>query len=259
MRPGFPRGVFSTRIVFRKVIFASLFATAGIGILLLVLWGQSDVSRAPAKKQPTELPKSPEIDRPLLIKMFTYTKVDEYGLNNILEADLLEVRPRRFMVFNAKSVNEAVLKNAHVVLYTYEHKEPAAELFDFFDYECPPPCIGHSRTDAARIEPLGRVTRLVADKIIIELYRDDQKILILEAATGLIDKKKEGVKFFNATLQDVRSHRLIRARKILWDRKRKVFSIPGQYSETGPSGGVSGSSIEIDMDFMITTAKAATG
>ncbi len=184
--------------------------------------------------------------------MFTYTKVDEYGLNNILAADLLEVRPRRFMAFNAKSVNEAVLKNARIVLHTYEHKEPVDELFDFFEYECPPPCTGHSRTDSARIAPLGRVTRILADKITIELYRDDQKMAYWRPQLALIDKKKEGLKFFNATLQDVRSNRFIKARKILWDRKRKVFVIPGQYSDTVPSGSVTGSAVKIDMDFMIT-------
>ena len=238
--------------MFRKVFFASLFAIAGIGILLLVLWSQTDIPEASAKKQRTELPKPPESNSPLLIKMFTYSKVDEYGLNNILTADLLEVRPRRFMAFNAKSVNEAVLRKARITLYTYEHKEPAEDLSDFFDYECPPPCIGNSRTDSARIRPLGRVTRLVADKITMELYRDDQKILVLEAATGLIDKKKEGVIFFNATLQDIRSHRSIKARKILWDRKRNLFVIPGHYSDTGASGGVNGSAVEVDMDFMVT-------
>lgn len=238
--------------MFRKAFFAGLLGSAGIGILLLLLRFQSDAPQVSAKKQPTELLKSAEINRPLLIKMFTYTKVDEYGLNNILQADLLEVRPRRFMAFNAKSVNEAVLRNAHVVLYTYEHKEPAPELLDFFDYESVPLFKEQKRTDSARIEPLGRVTRLLADQITIEMYRDDQKILVLEAATALIDKKKEGINFFNATLQDVRSHRFIKSRKILWDRQRKVFVIPGQFIDTVPSGSVIGRSIEISIDFMVT-------
>jgi hypothetical protein len=245
--------------MFRKVFYVSLFGSAGIGILLLALLDQSDAPRESEKKPPTEVRKSPESNRPLLIKMFTYKKVDEYGLNNVLEADLLEVRPRRFMAFNAKSVNEAFLKNARIVLNTYEHKKPADELSEFFEYECPPPCIGNRLADSARMDSLGRVTRLLADKIVIELYRDDQKIVILEAATGVIDKKKEGLKFFNATLRDVRSNRFIRTRKILWDTKRKVFFIPGQYSDTGPSGRFTGSAVTIDMDFGVTPAKADAG
>ena len=74
----------------------------------------------------------------------------------------------------------------------------------------------------------------------------------MKAASCLIEKKKEGVKFFNATLQDVRSNRIVNAKKILWDRKRKVFIIPGRYVMNDPSGSVAGQSVEIDLDFMMT-------
>ena len=265
IRPRISRGIFFTQIVFRKAFFVGLFGSAGIGILLLVISSQSDIPEASAKKQPAELPDFSETKSPLLIKMFSYTKVDDYGLSTILQADLLEVRPRRLMAFNARSVNEAALRNARITFYNYEQNEPADDLSDFFDYECPPPCIETSRTDSgrisplekstadsARIRPLGRVTRLVADKITIELYRDDQKIVTLKAETALINKKKEGVKFFNATLQDGRSSRFIRSRKIVWDRKRNVFIIPGHYSDTGASGSVNRSAVEVDMDFMVT-------
>jgi len=233
----------------RARLFAELSGVAGIGILLLLLGWQNDRPAVPARSKYPDLSKSLALNRPLLIKEFTYTTVDKYGMDTILEADELEVKPRRFMAFNLKFVNEAIVGNARLMVYTHEGKKPD-RLFSRF--ESAMPLIGNNGNNSGRSRGLGLVTRLVFETITMELFRDEQKIIILEAATGLTEKKKEGIKFFNATLRDARSNHFVKARKILWNRKRKVFIIPGQYIGKGPSGSVTGKSVEIDMDFIIS-------
>jgi hypothetical protein len=237
----------------KLLLFSILAGIASVGMLLSYLYENSEVTAAIENWKTVELPKHPQSKSPLLIKVFRYTAVGEYGLDNVVEADSLEVRPRRFMVFNAKSINEAILINARLALYTYENKEPYSDLFEF---ESALPFAGSSN-DSGRSRVLGRVTRLVADTITIELFRDDLKIIVLEAAVGLIDKKKKGAKFFNVTLQHVLSNRIVRAENMLWDRKREVFIIPGEYIDIGPSGRVTGKSVEIDIDFKITPYEGA--
>jgi hypothetical protein len=241
--------------MFHNAIFASLLGWAGISVLTLLLLSQSAVSEASASKQPSQLSKSTEINSPLTIKMFTYTAVDDYGVTNILSADSMEIRPRRFMAFNAKSVNEIILRRAHLTIFSYDEMEPHTDSYDFFEFEGGSSIIGGARSGSARLKMLGRVTRLVADQITIEFFQDKKKLAILNAETGLIKKRKEGATFFNATLQDFRSETFIKSRKILWDRKHEVFVIPGRYSGTASSGSLKGRSVEIDLDFTITSYK----
>jgi hypothetical protein len=229
--------------MFHNAIFASLLGWAGISVLTLLLLSQSAVSEASASKQPSQLSKSTEINSPLTIKMFTYTAVDDYGVTNILSADSMEIRPRRFMAFNAKSVNEIILRKAHLTIFSYDEMEPHTDSYDFFEFEGGSSIIGGARSGS------------VADQITIEFFQDKKKLAILNAETGLIKKRKEGATFFNATLQDFRSETFIKSRKILWDRKHEVFVIPGRYSGTASSGSLNGRSVEIDLDFTITSYK----
>lgn len=235
----------------KAVLFSGLVGVAIISILLSLLWRYGEVTAVSAIRHGAELPKLPKSKSPLLIKMFNYSAMGEYGLDTIVEADSLEVRPRRFMAFNAKSVNEAVLRNARMAFHTYENREPYTDLFEF---ESAIPFTGNG-SNLGRSRVLGRVTRLVADRIFIQFFRDERKIVTLEAKAGLIDKNREEAKFFEAKLQDFQSGRVVSAKKMLWDRARKVFVIPGKYSDTGPSGHVIGKSVEIDMDFKITPYK----
>ena len=220
-----------------------------VAIVILFLWRQNNEPAPSAEKTIPELPKAIAVNRPLLIKQFMYTTSDEYGLDNILEADELEVKPRRFMAFNLKSVNEAIVRNAHLTVYTHDRREAADK---YFGFERAIPLAGADGDNSGRSRVLGLVTRMIIDTINMELFRDEQKVMILDAASGLIEKKKEGVKFFNATLQDVRTNRFVKAGKILWDRKRKVFIIPGRYVMNDSSRSVAGQSVEIDLDFMMT-------
>jgi hypothetical protein len=233
---------------------AFLAGSAGIAIMLLFFGWQNHESTAllSAGKRAADLPESDEFKGPLRIKMFSYNAFDENGLHNVVNADLLEIRPRRFMAFHVKSVNEAILRNAHLVFYTHSRKQSD---ICFCEFEDAMPFSGGGSDAAKNSRIFGRVTRLVLQKVTIEFFRDAQQTMVLAAATGLIEKKKKGAKFFRAALEDVRSNRIIRAREILWDRKRSVFVIPGKYIETNPSGSVTGVSIEIDMDFVVSSIR----
>ena len=250
-RFGVPKALFSWIMLCKIFLLSGLFGVAVIGIMLPRFPDQNEESALSAKRQNAKLPKPQRTKSPLILKMFRFSTVGDYGLDNVIEADYLEVRPRRFMGFNAKSINEAVLENARLAFYTYENMEPYIDLFEF---ESAIPFAGSS-DEARRGRELGRVTRLIADKITIEIFQDEQKIIVLVAAAGLIEKMGEDAKFINATLRDVRSNRIVKARQIIWDEKQSVFLIPGVYSDTTPSGSATGKSVKIDIDFSITPYK----
>lgn len=183
------------------------------------------------------------------MQSFSYTSFNDHGIDNTLEADELEIKPRRFMAFNIKSVNEAVLNNARLTVYTREDVDSEPQYFGFEDVI---PLSDDKEGRMGRSRVLGLVTRMILNKMEMDLFRDNNKIITLVAETGLVEKKDGGLKAFNAILTDVRSSRQITTRKLLWDNKDKLFLIPGPYMMSTSSGNVFGKSVEVDLDFVIT-------
>ena len=214
------------------------------------LWqyDESTDSRA-AQKETSELRKTNGSKKPLVIKALSYKAFNDNGLHKSVSADLLEVRPRSFVGFNIRTINEAILKNTYLVIHSDDSTESE---FSFIDF-------GHSLTfsenridNLRKKRMLGRVTRVVLKQATIEFRRDKKRIMTVVADSGLMDKKKEDARFFNATLTDLRTNRVVKSREVLWDEERNLFVIPGKYIEWSSADRVTGASVEIDMDFVIT-------
>ena len=229
--------------------FAVVIVLCGVSISLIVLGAQGD--HGPSR----EVHNIPSVrdtgvrNRPLVIRSFSYTSYNEHGINNTLEGDKLQIKPRRFMAFNIKSINEAVVNNARLAIFT--RKDEVSEP-QYFGFENVTPLMDEEKGGGGRSKALGLVTRMIFRTMEMDLLRDNKKIIKLVAETGLIEKKKEGLNAFNAILTDVRTCRRITTRKLLWNGKRKVFRIPGPYRMSSSSGDVSGRSVEVDLDFEIT-------
>jgi len=224
--------------VFLLPLYGCIALAAGLIALWIILWSGTD-------GEPETLKKSSRIKQmPLQISEFRYTSQDQDRLVHVLQAKQLVIQPRRFMVFNIKSINEAVLQNAR--LETHFYPESAKQSVMPFGQSTR----GTRHTGSA----VGLVTRLIANRIRIDIFRGDMQAIVLAANYGLVEKKNSEAEFINAILKDSRSDRVIRSSRILWDEKRRLFVIPGTYAMSASGNDTSGQSIEIDLDFNIRPA-----
>jgi hypothetical protein len=185
---------------------------------------------------------------PLQIKDFRYAGQEQNRLVRVLEARELVVQPRRFGVFNIKSVNEAVLKDAHFEVHFYEEAVEEIPLFDYQQVQRPSESTGRRPHEAVT----GVVTRAIAKGVLYRIFRDESEKIVLHAEYGVMEKRKSGPEFFNATIKDSGSDSFIRSRKILWDEQERVFVIPGAYAMSASGRRTSGKAVQVDLDFRIT-------
>jgi hypothetical protein len=208
----------------------------------MILWSGTD-------GEPEALNMSSRIKRmPLQISEFRYTSQDQDRLVHVLQAKQLVIQPRRFMVFNIKSINEAVLQNARLETHFYPESAKHSSLFDFQEVM---PFGQRTRGTRHTGSAFGVVTRLIANRIRVDIFRGDIQAIVLAANYGLVEKKKSKAEFINAILKDSRSDRVIRSSRILWNEKRMMFVIPGTYAMSASGNDCSGQSIEIDLEFNI--------
>ena len=232
-------------MVSRHIYFGCIAVVAGILALRIFTWPGTDGELG-------ALTAGDRIKRiPLQISEFTYTSQDQDRLVHVLQAKQLVIRPRRFMVFNIKSVNEVVLQNARLETHFYQESAIKTSLFDYQEVV---PFEQSSSSKRHRGSAVGLVTRLIANCVRVDIFREDILAIVLAAEYGLVEKKKSEAEFINAILKDSRSDRVIRSRRILWDEKRKLFVIPGTYALSASGNNTSGQSIEVDLDFNIRPA-----
>ncbi|TAL71292.1 MAG: hypothetical protein EPN88_05765, partial [Bacteroidetes bacterium] len=90
---------------------------------LLIVW-----AFLPEKKRSNTLPQS--YNPPLVMDGLSYKVYNDGILVSKMEAEEFKIRPRKFFIFNIKSVNEAILINVKLNMYiknkkTKEDKEIA--------------------------------------------------------------------------------------------------------------------------------------
>ena len=240
---------FWRQTAFRLGYYGCIALAAGILALGIFPWPGTNSAPVPLKAGTRNK------QLPLQISEFRYTSQDENRLVHVLQAKRLVIQPRRFMVFNIKSVNEAVLDNARLEVHLYKDAMTRNTLSD---YEKVLPFNGKKRGNHRHGAVVGMVTRLVANGVRVDIFRDQIPAMILAAEYGLMEKKKSEAEFINAILKDSRSDQVIRSGRILWHEKRKLFVIPGSYAMSASGNYTSGESIEIDLDFNITPAGRVT-
>lgn len=232
-------------MAFRLIYIGCIVLAAGIPSLGILPWAATDSDPVPQKT------RARAKQLPLQIQDFSYTSQDENRIVQALQAEQLLIQPRRFMVFNIKSVNEAILQNARFEAHFYEETATHTPLFDY--QEVLP--FNKGTRDKYRNGPVvGLVTRLIAKGVRLDIFREEMQAIVLVAEYGLVEKQKSEAEFINGIIKDGHSDTFIRSSRILWDDKRKVFVIPGAYAMSASGNNTSGESIEIDLDFNITPA-----
>jgi hypothetical protein len=242
-------GAFRQHRVYRLLYFGCIALAVGILALGILPWPGAD-------GEPVALKVGRRIKQlPLQISEFTYTSQDQNRLVHVLHAEQLVIRPRRFTVFNIKSINEALVENARFELHLYAK---AATDNTLSDYEKVLPFNQAKRGNHRHGAVVGMVTRLIANGVRVDIFRDEIPAIVLAAEYGLVEKRKPEAVFINAILKDSRSDRVVRSRTILWDEKRMLFVIPGPYVMSASGNDDRGKSIEIDLDFNIKPAVPTT-
>ena len=184
----------------------------------------------------------------LRMKDFTITQYSSNFLVRRLRADDLRIEPRRFFVFNVRSVNEIVIKHARLSVYLSDksikqHDNPFSFDIGLFSTE-------KKGSGAERIfypAGAGLITRAVIKGIQLEIYRDKRLILNITARVGYIHLKNKSVRLKDTVLKNAVNGKEIKSRLAIWDNKRQLFVLPCRYifysSEHIPDSGT----IDIDL------------
>lgn len=199
----------------------------------------------PEKKKTNTLPQS--FNPPLLIDGLSYKVYNNGTLVSKMEADEFKISPRKFFIFNIKSVNEAILKNVKMDIYIKDLKLKKGKVIEtdidllklFFD------------STTGKKTGAGLITRALIKGIDMNIYISDVLTHKLKASTAEFMLKGKKIIFYNVTLENPLSHKLIHAAKIIWDAQEKVFKISDWYEVSSLKGKTKGKSITIDLNFNI--------
>ena len=182
---------------------------------------------------------------------FSYQIYGPNGLVTRLQADTLAIVPRRFLVFNIRSINEVHVANVHLETYLYEEEAPDTEPVTAVTGLLEPIGIGVGKRRSR--DEFGLITRSLVSGIVMKVFRKDSLAVVIRAEHAVIKSEGGKPRFLKASLEDAESTRRILADKIIWDEKDRVFMIPGHYVAHTPRGRASGRGIRIDLDFVVTS------
>jgi len=219
-------------------IFLPLF---GLGIWFSVQ-GQDTVQVIPRQTDPRVMP---------ILSSFTYNVYDSDELVNVLEAEDLNVNPRRMLFFNVKNVNELTLTDARFDVYLRDGKPADTDPFSVIESSLSVQEDDKEGRDWPK--QFGLITRQVVEGLVQNIYQDHILVMVVKADTVYIGEETDNTEYLNTSLKDVRSKRTILCKKAIWDKKENVFKIPGPYllSESGQQKR--GNAIKVDYDFTVET------
>ncbi|OGW50638.1 MAG: hypothetical protein A2Z50_03325 [Nitrospirae bacterium RBG_19FT_COMBO_42_15] len=194
------------------------------------------------------------ISYPLSIKGISSSSYDSNGrLLMQIKADEIKVNPRRFFVFNIKSINEVTITNVKAAFYFYEDKtqtdvnKPQTDVDLLKLYEG----VIHQKKGDAVPKEFGRITRGVINGFTLEIYRREKLSVIVKANEGEIDFRKKIVEMKDVHLEEVLSKKIIKSNFAVWDNKEKFFKIPGEYIAATPKGSAKAQGLKVDLNFKV--------
>lgn len=173
-----------------------------------------------------------------------HSRVYEDGLLvSEAEAEDFRIIPRRFFVFNVKSLNEAVITNARIKLFERKETGEARKKDDPFG------SLFREFTD--KENATGVITRAVVKGMEVSIYNTEGLTHHLTAARADLKAGQNQTVFYHAALEHPSSKRVITTEKLLWDAQEREFRIPGEYTGSGPGGAFQGKGVRIDLNFRV--------
>jgi len=200
----------------------------------------------PGKKKTNISPQS--YNPPLLINGLSHKVYNNGILVSKMEAEEFKIRPRKFFIFNIKSVNEAILTNVKLNMYI-KNKE-LKEGKEVADIDLLNPIFDAT---TGKGTGTGLITRAVIKGIDVNIFISDVLTHKLKATSADFMLKKKRIVFYNASLEHPPSSRLISADKIIWDAQEKAFMVYNldKTSSTKEKAKGKGKGLKIDLDFNI--------
>jgi hypothetical protein len=186
-----------------------------------------------------------------ILSSFTYNVYDGDELVNVLEAEELNVNPRRMLFFNVKNVNELTLTDARFDVYLREGKPANTDPFSVMESSL---SVSEDDKDGQNWpRQFGLITRQVVNGLVQNIYQDEHLVMFVEADTVYIDAETNDTEYLNTSLTDIRSNRTILCKKAIWDKKENVFKIPGPYLLSDSGQQKRGNAIKVDYEFIVET------
>jgi len=184
---------------------------------------------------------------PVKIEKLLQTAYENNRLTVKIEADEFKVNPRRFWIFNVKSLNEATFSNLRLEIYLDNATYSNAELFSFGKG-----LLSFGKKNTYELTKRGQITRGVIKKgLTLKVYKVDTLSFVVKAKEAYIDLNTKETKLVRASIENVLSKKLIKSRSVIWDGKDKVFKVPGKYIAQTPKGVASGKGIKVDLNFAV--------
>lgn len=135
--------------------------------------------------------------------------------------------PRKFMIFNIRPFNEAILEDVQIDFYHYHQDEQSGHFAEI------------GMTDSLQSLDsgnLGLVTRGFVKNLDIRFHDQEDLTHWLQAEKVLIDFKKRELRMSDVRICDHLENREIIARKAAWREGEKHIHIPGSFIVETPRG-----------------------
>ncbi len=204
-----------------------------------IFWGFSQKSEAPVSAPSSR-------SAPLAIQGLSYSNYEGDKLLSRLEANRLQVRPRKFFVFNLKSVNEVMLEQGRFEIHMVENQEAGEGASFSLGAE-----LSTSVNGLAGLKGMGRITRCLVGGMAMDIFKSGKPHFLVKAEKAFMDFHKKETRLENVLLEGVGSEKKVWAEQAWWDEERQIFRIPGKYRARTPRGNASGEGIRVDLDFRV--------
>lgn len=225
-----------TRVI--KTLLISI-SSISLGMMLLLV-----IKQQPTPDRTGEFWK---YRNPILIEGITTTTIEKGLIVNRFQADKLEVKPRKYYIFNVKPFKEIRVINAKLEYHLNE--ETISKTRDLFS---PDMYLSHAKGTSGSLKGLGVITRGVVKGLVLKVLKDDIPILSVSSDEAKIDLKNKKTELFNTRLEEPTSGKIITSDRITWDSNEMVFKIPGRYLAESPKGKARGSRIQVDVNFNVS-------
>ena len=207
-----------------KKVYIAVWLSVPAVLLCLVFWAWSDGagSHAAHIRKPRR-----EAAGPLSIEGFSLTRHRSEKRVFRLVAGSIRVAPRKFMIFNIRPFNEAVMENVRIDLFRYPEKERArtAEGIGLAD--------SLKSLDTGN---LGLVTRGIVKDLEVRFHEGENLVHWLRVDKVRIDLEDRELRMSGVRIRDLIENREIVTRNAVWREGDRRIDIPGDFIIDTPSG-----------------------
>lgn len=145
-----------------------------------------------------------------------------------MSAGDIRIEPRKFMIFNIRPFNEAVLEDVRVEFFRYPDEEKNAG---------PTADAGlNGALKSLNAGNIGLVTRGVVEELEVRFHDREELVHWLRADKVRIDLRKRELRMAGVRICDQKENREILARKAVWRESEGLIHIPGTFLIETPRG-----------------------